>query len=86
MGISSFKFFPSGLYNLYYQALVCQSVDLKVISLFSSNELNLLFLFSLVFISCLLPPHKAKGEQRVNNNENLHLTLIATLDFEGHTG
>lgn len=86
MGISSFKFFPSGLYNLCYQALVCQSVDLKVISLLSSNELNLLFPFFSVFIFCLFPSHKAKGEQRVNNNENLYLTLITNLDFKGHTG
>lgn len=86
MGISSFKFFPSGLYNLYYQALVCQSVDLKVISLLSSNELNLLFPFYLMLTFYLFPPHKAKGEQRVNNNENLHLILITTLDFKGHTG
>lgn len=60
---------------------------LKVVTLLSSNELNLLFAFSLGFIFSPYSHslHNAKSEQRVNNNENVHVILIKTFGFKGHT-
>lgn len=90
MGIYSFKFLPSGLYHLYYHLdyiIFTTRTTTPVCgpeSDFTQRTISSLSFFKVYFLSSLTP-HKAKSEQRVTNNEDLHVTLVTTLGFKGHT-